>query len=74
MNRPSALPSKSDRLQVLSAREREIAHLVLRGLSNKAIAHQLGLSIGTVKAHVHRILQKLGAKNRYNLIVDSAAR
>jgi DNA-binding NarL/FixJ family response regulator len=45
---------------LLSPREREVALLVARGLSNKEVARELGLSEGTVKAHVHSILQKLG--------------
>jgi two-component system nitrate/nitrite response regulator NarL len=55
-------------LNVLTRREQEIATLVSRGHSNKLIARQLGLSEGTVKAHVHRILQKLRFQNRIALI------
>jgi two-component system nitrate/nitrite response regulator NarL len=51
----------------LTAREYQVALLVGRGLSNKEIARQLGLSDGTVKLHVHNILRKLGARNRYAL-------
>jgi two-component system, NarL family, nitrate/nitrite response regulator NarL len=54
--------------RILSPREREVAMLVSNGLSNKAIARQLGLSCGTVKIHIHSIFQKLGAKSRYSLI------
>jgi len=43
----------------LSPREREVALLVARGLSNKEVARELGLSEETVKAHVHSILHKL---------------
>jgi hypothetical protein len=61
---------------VLSIREREVAFLVARGLANKEIARELGLSHGTVKQHVHSILLKLrsqkflksGTLNRYMLI------
>ena len=48
----------------LSARETEVAGLVAQGLSNKAIAGRLCISLGTVKDHVHRILQKTGLANR----------
>jgi len=54
----------------LSPREREIALLVADGLSNKEVARQLGLSDGTVKISLHTIFQKLGARNRYSLIVQ----
>ena len=54
----------------LSPRELEVALIVGRGLSNKQVAHELGLSAGTVKAHVHSILGKLGARGRYGLILQ----
>jgi two-component system nitrate/nitrite response regulator NarL len=59
-------------LKVLSPREREIATLVTRGLSNKEVARELGLRDGTVKIHLHHIFQKLGAKSRYRLIVQTS--
>jgi len=48
----------------LSPRELEITACICRGLSNKEIARALAIEIGTVKFHVHRILRKLGTKNR----------
>ena len=51
----------------LTPREREVACLVARGLSNKQVARELGLSAGTVKLHLHRIFQKLGVNNRRSL-------
>jgi two-component system nitrate/nitrite response regulator NarL len=56
--------------KVLSRREREIALLVADGLSNKEVARQLRLSDGTVKISLHTICRKLGARNRYNLIIQ----
>jgi DNA-binding NarL/FixJ family response regulator len=47
---------------LLSPREREVARLVARGLANKEIARELGLSQGTVKMHVHSISLKLKAR------------
>ena len=47
---------------VLSPREREVAALVARGLANKEIARELGLSVGTIKLHVHSIFLKLRAR------------
>lgn len=58
--------------RVLSPRERQIAVLVARGLSNKEVARELGLTDGTVKINLHTIFQKLGAKSRYSLIAQSA--
>jgi pimeloyl-ACP methyl ester carboxylesterase/DNA-binding CsgD family transcriptional regulator len=48
----------------LSRREREVAQLVARGLSNREIAQRLYLSERTVDNHVHRILDKLGFDSR----------
>ncbi len=60
--------------KLLSPRERQIAKMIARGLSNKDVARKLGLSDGTVKLHVHRILRKLGAKSRHSLIVQAGIR
>ena len=48
----------------LTPRETEVLALVAEGLSNKAIADQLGISDQTVKFHVASIAGKLGAANR----------
>lgn len=53
----------------LSAREREIAHWVCQGKTNGQIAQILGISVNTVKNHLHRIFAKLGANNRTELVV-----
>lgn len=48
----------------LTSREMEVLQQMANRLSNKAIAAHLGLSIHTVKNHVHNILEKLQARNR----------
>lgn len=48
----------------LSPREAEIAELLRRGLSNKLIGRELGLSEGTVKFHLRNLYAKLGAHTR----------
>jgi len=53
--------------RVLTAREHEIAGLVAEGLSNKHICRRLAISEGTVKVHLHKIYDKLGALNRTSL-------
>jgi DNA-binding NarL/FixJ family response regulator len=57
----------------LTAREQDVARLVASGLSNKAIAHRLGLQEGTVKVHLHNIYQKLGISSRVELILMTTA-
>jgi len=48
----------------LTTREREVIHLLAEGLSNREIAQKLIIEYGTVKNHVHSILQKLDVANR----------
>jgi DNA-binding NarL/FixJ family response regulator len=49
----------------LTRREQQLVPLIGQGLTNKEIAAQLNLSEKTVKNHVHRILQRMGAMNRF---------
>ncbi|GAA1982587.1 response regulator transcription factor [Isoptericola halotolerans] len=52
------------RMSALTDREREVAAVLARGRSNAEIAAELFMSVPTVKTHVSRILDKLGAANR----------
>jgi two-component system, NarL family, nitrate/nitrite response regulator NarL len=56
----------------LSARQQEVATLLLQGKSNKVIARNLAISEGTVKAHVSAIFQILGAKSRVEAVIIAA--
>ena len=51
-------------IEALSERELEVLQLVAAGLSNKAIAKRLGISLNTVKTHSKNIHSKLGVRNR----------
>jgi non-specific serine/threonine protein kinase len=51
----------------LSGRELEVARMVARGLTNKAIAAELHLSVRTVESHVRHVLAKLRLENRTQL-------
>jgi two-component system nitrate/nitrite response regulator NarL len=55
---------RNPRIRALTARERQIALLVCEGLSNKQLGHQLNVTEGTVKVHLHKIYRKLGVRNR----------
>ena len=52
----------------LSARERQVAELLVDGASNKVIARALDISVHTAKFHVTAILEKLGARNRADAV------
>jgi DNA-binding CsgD family transcriptional regulator len=52
----------------LSRRESEVARLVAAGLTNAEIAARLGIRLGTVKDHVHRILGRLGVRSRQGIV------
>jgi DNA-binding NarL/FixJ family response regulator len=52
------------RIAELTARERAVLGLLGSGMPNKVIAHRLGMSLSTVKAHVHHIIRKLKVGNR----------
>jgi DNA-binding NarL/FixJ family response regulator len=52
----------------LTRREQQLIHMIGRGLTNKEIAVELGLSEQTIKNHVHRMLRKLGANDRLGAV------
>ncbi|QSB04110.1 response regulator [Natronoglycomyces albus] len=53
----------------LTAREKEVATLLSRGLSNSDITEQLRISPATTKTHINRAMNKLGARDRAHLVV-----
>jgi DNA-binding NarL/FixJ family response regulator len=52
----------------LSAREQQVAALLLEGASNKVIARALDISVHTAKFHVTAVLDKVGAHNRADAV------
>lgn len=61
-----ALRLASGRLP-LTDREAEVAMLIGAGLSNRAVAERLALSIRTVESHIYRAMTKTGTTNREEL-------
>lgn len=56
-------------VNLMTGREIEVLRLLAEGLSNQQIAGKMVLSTGTVKIHIHHILQKLEATNRYAAVI-----
>jgi LuxR family maltose regulon positive regulatory protein len=61
---PPRRPHLAPLAEPLSPRELEVLGLVREGRSNAEIARALFVSIGTIKTHMHRLMTKIGAKNR----------
>ena len=62
-------PGPSAALAELTSREREVMALVAEGLTNAEIGERLFMSPATARTHVSRILTKLGARDRTQLVV-----
>lgn len=69
--RPPEAPAPD--LSMLSAREAEVARAVAAGQSNKEVAGKLGISERTVKAHLGAIFEKLGVRDRLQLVLYLSA-
>ena len=70
--RPAAAPERSPRpIEGITEREREVLTLVGRGRSNTEIAEDLFITVATAKSHVSRLLTKLGARDRVQLVITA---
>lgn len=61
----TVLPNGSEPLPGLTPRQSEVLGLVAKGMSNQEIADQLFIEVGTVKNHIHNLLDKLNARDRH---------
>ncbi len=68
-SQPRSLAKPHRDLDQLTEREREVLVLLAHGLSNAELAEALHVSMPTAKTHVSRILAKLGARDRAQLVV-----
>jgi DNA-binding NarL/FixJ family response regulator len=69
VSRAVPVATKAEVLEAITPREREVLLLVSRGRTNAEIADELHMSAATAKTHVSRILAKLGARDRAQLVV-----
>ncbi|GAA3001190.1 response regulator [Kitasatospora sp. NPDC058063] len=65
---PASATPASERLAVLTAREREVMSMAATGLTNEEIAERMFVSPFTVRTHVHRAMSKLDARDRAQLV------
>lgn len=68
VSRPES-PLGTVTLEGVTDREREVLSLIARGLSNTEIAARLYLGVATVKTHISRLLAKLRARDRAQLVI-----
>jgi DNA-binding NarL/FixJ family response regulator len=66
--KPSAKAERTGPLGMLSARERDVFRLLVRGMTTRQIAGELGISGKTVDTHRERILKKLGLHSAVELV------
>ncbi|GAB4345993.1 MAG: response regulator transcription factor [Leptolyngbyaceae cyanobacterium] len=66
---PTRVPPDLTKLEKLTAREREVLHLIATGATNREIAQQLYISEGTVKTYVTNLFNRLNFKNRAQLAI-----
>ncbi|NMG67744.1 DNA-binding response regulator [Azoarcus indigens] len=66
---PPAAEAGEERFAMLSPRELEVARAVADGLSNKEAALRLGITERTVKAHLGAVFEKLGVRDRLQLVL-----
>jgi DNA-binding NarL/FixJ family response regulator len=62
------IPSVEKMRLRLTRRQQELVPMIARGLTNKEIASHLNLSEQTIKNHIHRILRKVGANDRFEVV------
>lgn len=71
---PSLRVVNSNGRKLLTPREEQVVALVADGLSNREVAHELGLSEHTVKKYLFRIFDKVGVSSRVELVLYAVTR
>jgi two-component system, NarL family, nitrate/nitrite response regulator NarL len=63
---------RTRRLEELTPRQHEILQLMTQGMDNREIADRLNIAYPTVRSHVRKVLEKLGARSRLEAVVKAA--
>lgn len=63
-----ACTTAHERYRELTRRERQVMDLIVQGMANKVIAHELDVSLRTVEVHRHRVMEKMHARSVADLI------
>ncbi len=74
LERSPGTPADQADLSALSEREAQVARAVAQGQSNKEVAEQLHISERTVKAHLGAVFEKLGVRDRVQLVLHMSGR
>ena len=69
VHRNAGLANRKQPTAALTEREEEVLAAVARGLTNNEIAEALFISLGTTKAHIAHLMEKLHARNRVELVI-----
>ncbi|GAA2754805.1 response regulator [Actinopolymorpha rutila] len=64
---------RAQALASLTTREREILAMMSKGLDNREISTRLNIAYPTVRSHVRKVLEKLGARSKLEAVVKAAA-
>lgn len=64
----SNFETQNPEIETLTLRENEILNLIAKGLMNKEVAHQLEISVGTVRKHIQNIYEKLHVNTRVEAV------
>ena len=69
IRRVAPAPTAARWSRLLSPREADVLRCIARGMSNAEVAAELFIAQATVKTHVARLLPKVGARDRVQLVV-----
>jgi DNA-binding NarL/FixJ family response regulator len=72
-DQPRSATTAEERFEKLTPRELAVLSVLAIGAQNKIIAYRLGMSMSTVKAHMHSIIRKLHVRNRTEAVVAARA-